>query len=141
MWRCCSRTDIGISSRKLSSVHLTAATDRRFHCDIDFGKNLYLYESLVVCMSLFELLCGYCLVLGSDGVSKFVGYTCMPLHIHTYSQNKHTHKKNQVLENKKSQRYCQRKDFILNNNICNIKLQIFRTHSQTITTLQCVSQR
>ena len=109
MWRCCSRTDIGISSRKLSSVHFTAATDRRFHCDIDFGEKLYLYESLAVCMRLFELLCGYCLVLGSNGVSKFVGYTCIPLHIHTYSQNKHTHTKNQVLENKKVKDIVKRK--------------------------------
>ena len=44
-WKCCSR--------KLSSVvHCTAATGRRFRCDIILGKNEYLYESLVGCMSL-----------------------------------------------------------------------------------------
>ena len=52
MWRCCSRTDthmykcIGICPRKPSSVvHFTAATDRRFHCDVVLVKNLYLTES------------------------------------------------------------------------------------------------
>ena len=83
-------------------MHFTAATDRRFHCDIDFGKNLYLYESVAVCMRLFELLCGYCLVLVSDRVSKFVGY--IPLHIHTYSQNKHTQKKIRFWKIKKSKK-------------------------------------
>jgi hypothetical protein len=40
-------------SRILSSVvHCTAATGRRFRCDIVLGKNEYLYESLVGCMSL-----------------------------------------------------------------------------------------
>jgi len=53
MWRCCSRTDIEICSQNcLVSVHLTAATGRRFQCDIFLEKNEYLYESLVVCRIL-----------------------------------------------------------------------------------------